>query len=83
MTDNLEQRVVEIIAQFTETPPSSIHAGSTFDELGLTSLDAVTITYELEQELGIELTESDTYSINSVQDLIDGITQLTRAGTET
>ncbi len=76
MTDNLEQRIVKIIAQIIDKPPNSISSNSSFEELGLTSLDAVTIMYELEQEFDIEIPDTEANTISSVQELIEGVRKL-------
>ncbi len=74
--DTLEKRIITVISQVSEIEESTISAQSTFDELSLNSLDAVTISYELEQEFGIQIPDNKVYTITSVQELIDGITQL-------
>ena len=74
--DTLEKRIITVISQVSEIEESTISAQSTFEELSLNSLDAVTISYELEQEFGIQIPDNKVYTITSVQELIDGITQL-------
>lgn len=76
MIDNLEQRIIKIIAQISDISISGITPESSFEELGLTSLDAVTIAYELEQDLNIKVPDTEVYSINSVQELINGVRKI-------
>lgn len=80
--DKLEQRIISIIAQISDQPSTNITSTSSFEELALTSLDAVTIAYELEQELGIQIPDNQIYSIRTVQELVDDIKQLVYAENE-
>lgn len=74
--DNIEQRIISIIAQISDQSPANISVNSSFEELALTSLNAVTIAYELELEFEIEIPDSQVYSIRSVQELFDGVKKL-------
>ena len=47
--------------------------------MGITSLDAITLAYELEETLGVEIPNADIESLRTVQDLIDGLDRLTAA----
>lgn len=76
MMENLEQRVIKIIAQIIDQPSTDISADSSFEDLGLTSLDAVSIMYELEQEFNIDIPDSEANTISSVSDLITGVQKL-------
>lgn len=74
---SLEQRVISIISQVSEIDPSQITSEDSFEKLNLTSLDAVTISYEIEQEFNIQIPDEQVYSIRTVHELINGIRQLT------
>lgn len=82
MMENLERRVVKIIAQISDHSSSNITDNTSFDELELTSLDAVTIAYELEQEFNIRLPDTKVYSIRTVNELIEGVRLLVRHKSE-
>lgn len=74
--DTLEKRIVTVISQVSEITATRISCSSSFAELSLSSLDAVTIAYELEQEFGVQIPDNKVYTISTVQELIDGVRQL-------
>jgi acyl carrier protein len=44
-------------------------------------LDAITIAYQLEEELGVEIPNEAIAGLRTVQDLIDGLNRLTASPT--
>jgi acyl carrier protein len=58
------ERVKKILAEHLDISESEISADTTFEELGIDSLDTVEILMELEDEFGIEIAPDD--SKNSV-----------------
>ena len=49
------EKLVKILAEHVETEPSAITPDTTFEELGVDSLDTVEMLMQLEEELGVEL----------------------------
>jgi len=49
------QKLVALLAEHIEADPGTISAETTFDSLGIDSLDTVEMVMELEEQLGIEL----------------------------
>ena len=49
------EKLQEIIAEVVNVDPEEITMDTTFEELGVDSLDTVDMVMELEEELGIEL----------------------------
>lgn len=49
------ERLIEIIAEHLDKDPEEITATSTFEELGIDSLDTAELLMELEDELDVEL----------------------------
>ena len=49
------EKLQEIIAEVLNVDPEEITMDTTFEELGVDSLDTVDMVMELEEELGIEL----------------------------
>lgn len=52
-------KVIEVLAAHLEMEESEITAETTFDDLGVDSLDAVEIMMEMEDEFGIEIKLAD------------------------
>ena len=74
--DKFEQRVISIICQVGELDENRISYNSTFDELNLGSLDAVSIAFEIEDEFGVEIPDNMVYAVSTIQELLDGVKKL-------
>ena len=63
--------------------PAQISRGSTFDALGLDSLDAADLIFTVEDTFGIIVTDQAAQKMKSVGQIVDGIHTLLaeRAGT--
>jgi acyl carrier protein len=79
MTQSIEEIVVGLIARHKGLDPVTVSPGAALADLGVTSLDAITLAYELEEALGVEIPNADIESLRTVQDLIDGLHRLTAA----
>jgi acyl carrier protein len=80
MSNDLTQRVISVIAATQRIPPEKISPDSTFEELGLDSLDAVNILFALEEEFKISIPDDDARDIRGVRQMIDGIEKLLAGG---
>jgi acyl carrier protein len=74
--DNTESKVLEIIAQQKRVPVENVTIDSTFDELGLDSLDAVNILFELESAFDINISDDKARQIKSVREMVEGVKTL-------
>ena len=77
MTHSIDKAVIGLIARHKGIDPASVHPHAQLAGLGITSLEAITLAYELEEELGVEIPNADIESLRTVQDLIDGLVRLT------
>jgi acyl carrier protein len=68
--------VVALIARHKNLDPASVNPGAALSDLNISSLDAITIVYELEEELGIEVPNEELQSLGTVRDIIDGLRRL-------
>lgn len=67
-------KVIEILAEKLDRDPSEIEATSKIkDDLGADSLDMVEIVMEIEDEFDVEVEDSDTALIITVQDIVNYI----------
>ena len=74
--EELTERVRAIIAAAQHLPKEKITADSTFEELGIDSLDGINILFAVESEFNINIPDDAAQSIRSVRDVIDGIAKL-------
>ncbi|MCB1830914.1 MAG: histidine kinase [Chromatiaceae bacterium] len=79
MDQKIYATVIKAIAQQKRIDASSIAADSTLETLGISSLDAITIMYEIEDALNLEIPNESLEKLSSVQDILDGISQLVQS----
>jgi acyl carrier protein len=77
VSDNLESRVIAIIAKHKKVDPSTLSAATTFEQLGIDSLDAADLLFKFEDEFGIVVPDDVARSLRSVGDVVDGLRGLT------
>ena len=82
MPDTLEQQVIAIIAKKKKLDPASVSAASTFEELGLDSLDAADLLFTVEDTFKVLVPDEAAQSMRSVGEVIAGIRQLVAPGAE-
>jgi acyl carrier protein len=74
--DELTQRILRIIAETQRKDPSQVTIDSTFEELGIDSMDGVNIVFALENEFNINVPDEEVKSIRSVRDMVEGVIRL-------
>lgn len=79
MTQSIDDLVVTLIARHKGFDRERVTPGTDLEALGVSSLDAITLAYQLEEALGVEIANSDIESLRTVQDLVDGLHRLTAA----
>jgi len=79
MSNDLTERVISVIATTQRMPREKISPESTFEELGLDSLDSVNILFALEEEFKINIPDDDAREIRGVKQMIEGIEKLLAA----
>lgn len=70
---DIKQRVIFQIARFTNRDPAEISPQTTFEELGIASMDALTLAFDIEEEFGITIPDQAVYGLRSVEDVISGV----------
>jgi acyl carrier protein len=77
--DNIEQRVIRVIAETQKISPESIDVNKTFEELKIDSLDGINIVFALENEFSVNIPDEGVESMSSVRQAVDGIRKLVGA----
>lgn len=75
MTDTLE-RVRRLLAAYLKIPAESIGEDSKLDELGLDSLGALELVFEIEEEFKIKVPDEKIPEFRTVRAVCDGIEAL-------
>ncbi len=76
MSEEILTEVIASIARQKQLDPGVLSGKSALDELGITSLDAITIVYEMEEEFDIEVPSDVLEGLRTVQDIVDSISSL-------
>ncbi|HVI44395.1 MAG TPA: acyl carrier protein [Chitinophaga sp.] len=71
------EKVRSLVAQQLQVPTDAISTDATLEELGMTSILAVSLASRLEQEFGIELTDIPTQEPQTINSLTAQIEKLT------
>ena len=77
MTDQVEERVLSIFREKFSKPDLTID--SSFEELGIDSLDTIEALFEVEEEFGISIPDDAARSLNTFREVVAGVEKL-RAG---
>jgi acyl carrier protein len=79
MTDNITEKVLDLIAFTKRIPREQVSATSTFAELGLDSLDAINLVFEVESAFNISVPDSVANSMASVPQVVEELRKLLAA----
>ena len=77
MIVNLQETVFDIITQELSLPTEAFSLETPLEELGIDSMKAITILYELEDRLDIEIPNEVFDSIRNVGDIVQQLQRLT------
>jgi acyl carrier protein len=73
---DIERQVIALIARKKKLDPARISSASTFEELGLDSLDAADLIFTIEDTFSIVVPDEAALSMKSVGQVVAGIHKL-------
>lgn len=76
LPEELQARVIKVIAKTQRIPPETVSIDSTFEELKIDSLDGINLIFALESEFNVDIPDEDARTIQSVRQMAEGIAQL-------
>ena len=79
MPEDLTQRVLNVIATVKRLPREKVTLDSSFEELGIDSMDGVEILFALENEFDITIPDEDAKAIRSIPQMAAGVQKLVAA----
>jgi acyl carrier protein len=81
MSDELTQRVLTVIADTQRIPREKVTIDSSFEELGIDSMDGVNILFALENEFNITIPDDAAKQIRTIRQMAEGVESLLAGGT--
>ena len=78
-TSEVTRRVLQIIADNQKKDISLVTTESSFEELGIDSMDAVNIVFEIENQFSVNVPDEEMKNIRSVRDIVEGVHKLVAA----
>src|ERR1051325_3313039 len=79
MSDELNQRVLKVIATSKRIPLETVTIDAEFQELGIDSMDAVEILFALENEFDINIPDDEVRTVRDVRGMCEGVERLVAA----
>ena len=76
MSEKILEAVVAAITKQKRIDPAIVHSDSTLEQLGISSLDAITIVYDIEERFDVEVPNEQLENLKSVADIVRGIASL-------
>ena len=80
MPDDIQQRVIRCIAATQRIPVEKVTMDSTFQELGIDSLDGINILFALENEFHINIPDEAARTVQSIREMAEGVERLLAGG---
>ena len=77
--DDIESRIIELVAKSKNLPVTDVRMDSTFDELQIDSLDKINLSFEVEEMFAIEIPDDSLNSLKTVGDVVRGVETLRAA----
>ena len=78
--DDIQTRIIALVAKSKNLPPADVHMDTTFDELQIDSLDKINLSFEVEEMFSIEIPDDALNSLKTVGDVVRGVETLVAAG---
>lgn len=73
MKDQITQQVIDAVTKIAELDADAVSLETSFEDLGLDSLDALTLVSELEDEFNISIEDEEAYGFTTVQDAVESL----------
>ena len=80
MAEAIDERVIEVISRSQKVSIDQVKLDTTFEELGMTSLDALALIFGLEEEFNISIPNEDAMGLRTVREAVASVTKLLGEG---
>ena len=76
MSDELEEKVLSVIATSKRIPRERVSIDSSLEDLGMDSLDQLNLLFALENDFNISIPDEEAKSIRNVREMVEGVRKL-------
>jgi len=76
MKRDIEQTLKESIARLKMLSVEEIELDSRLDELGISSLDSISLVFDIEDKYGVEVPNEELKKLRTVRDIVEGVERL-------
>ncbi len=76
MKKDIEQTLKESIARQKMLSAEDISLDSSLEELGITSLDSISLVFDIEDKYGVEVPNEELKQLRTVGDIVEGVDRL-------
>jgi len=76
MSEKIFQKVAELIAESKKTPVEEITLDTTFQELGMDSLDGLSLVFELEETFDVAIPDEEALKLKDVRQVVESLEKL-------
>jgi len=76
MNHTIEESVISAISRQKGIASNSVSPSSLLDDLGISSLDAISIAFDLEEEYDVQIENEELASLKIVSDIVSRISAL-------
>ncbi len=77
--DDIQERVLKVIATTKRLPRESVSPDSSFESLGIDSLDRLNILFDLESEFDIQINDEEAKQVENIPQMVAGVRHLVEA----
>lgn len=79
MKKDIEQTLKESIAKQKMISIEDITLDSSLEDMGITSLDSISLVFDIEDKYGVEIPNEELKKVKTVGDIMDGVDALIQA----
>jgi acyl carrier protein len=72
----VSEQVMEVVATAQRVPRERVNIDTTFEELGMDSLDGINLVFAVEEKFDIAIPDDAAKSIRTIREMVDGVTKL-------
>jgi len=73
MPDRIAEKILSLVAAIKRLPREQVRLDSSFEELGIDSLDGMNLLFEVEGAFDISIPDDQARSIRSVRQMVEGV----------